>query len=112
MPLATTRFTAAQTNTIPVPTNPVVTKPPDTSTPMDIDSNHHRVENRTCYNCNKRGHISPHCPEPHKQRVCTNLAEEDIAGMISKSVTAGLDTHKPSHEKEEQIPAKEEGKGF
>ena len=67
VPLATTRFTAAWTNTIPVPTNPVVTKPLNTSMPMDIDSDDRHVENRTCYNCNKRGHISPHCPEPHKQ---------------------------------------------
>ena len=111
MPLATTRFTAAWTNTIPVPINPVVTKPPDASIPMDIDSNHRHVENRTCYNCNKRGHISPHCPEPHKQQVHTKLTEEDITGMISKSVTVALDAHKLSHEKEKQIPSKEEGKG-
>ena len=32
--------------------------------------------------------------------------------MISKSVTVALDAHKLSHEKEEQIPAKEEGKAF
>ena len=32
--------------------------------------------------------------------------------MISKSVTAALDAHKLSCGKEEQIPAKEEGKGF
>ena len=52
------------------------------------------------------------CPEPRKQRVHTNLTEEDIAGMISKSVTAALDAHKLLHENEEQISAKEEGKDF
>ena len=37
VPLATTCFTAAWTNTISVPTNPVVTNPPDTFMSMDID---------------------------------------------------------------------------
>ena len=46
------------------------------------------------------------------ESISINLTEEDIIGIISKSVTAALYTHKPSHKKEVQIPAKEDGNGF
>ena len=58
---------------------------------MDIDSNWRHTETQTCYNCDKQGHISSHCPESKWEHVCTNLTQEDITGMISKSVTAALD---------------------
>ena len=79
---------------------------------MDIDSNHQRAETQTYYNCYKQGHIAPHCPEPRKERVCTNLTQADIAGMISESVAAALDAWEASHSGKVQSPAKENGKGF
>jgi len=34
------------------------TQMPDTSAPMDIDQNKHRLETCSCYNCNEKGHLS------------------------------------------------------
>ena len=79
---------------------------------MDIDSNRRRAETWTCYNCHKQGHIAPHCPEPHKERVRTNLTQADIVGMISESVAAALNAWEASHSGKVQSPAKENGKGF
>ena len=79
---------------------------------MDIDLNHQRAETRTCYNCHKQGHIAPHCPEPCKECVRTNLTQADIVGMISESVADALDAQEASHSGKVQSPAKENGKGF
>ena len=79
---------------------------------MDIDSNHQHAETRTCYNCHKQGHIAPHCPEPHREHVHTNLTQADIVGMISESVAAALDTQEASHSGKVQSPVEENGKGF
>src|SRR3979490_915578 len=68
-----------------------VTSTPNTATPMDIDSNRCHADTRTCYNCGKQGHISPACPEPRKECVCTNITETTLASMVSESVAAALD---------------------
>ena len=47
----------------------------------------------------------PHCPEP-------NLTQEDIAGMIFKSVTAALDACDASHKEEAQSSSVGEKKGL
>ena len=83
---------------------------PDTATPMDIDSNHRHIETQTCYNCCKPGHIAPNCPEPHRERVCSNLTQADIVGMIAESVAAALDAQDASHKV--QSPAEGDEKGF
>ena len=48
-------------------TPPIASTPLSTATPMDIDSSHRYIEDQTCYNCRKRGHISPACPEPRNK---------------------------------------------
>src|SRR6266481_1189135 len=63
----------------------------DTSAPMDIGQHMPQVETRTCYNCNKPGHILPNCPEPQKQCVQNTGAELDVQCLVAKAVTAALD---------------------
>jgi len=82
-----------------VPNHPAVSTAPTPSTapvPMDVDSNRRWAETRTCYNCNKRGHIAPQCPEPRKERIRTNLSE-----LVTSSVAAALKNHQK--EKEEDV---------
>ena len=79
---------------------------------MDINSKHRHAETWTCYNCHKQGHIAPHCPEPHRECVCTNLTQADIIGMTSESVAAALDAQETSHSGKVQSPVEENGKGF
>src|SRR6266436_9933720 len=38
--------------------------------PMDLDCTKSKNPPRTCYNCNKPGHIAQNCLEPHMHRVC------------------------------------------
>src|SRR6266481_3947029 len=61
----------------------VITSPHtlDTSAPMDIGQHKAQVETRTCYNCNKPGHISPNCSEPQKQCVRNASTEVDIQDL-------------------------------
>ena len=80
VPLASTCFTAAQTNTIPVPTNPVVTKPPDTSMPMDIDSNHRRF---------KTGHATIVTSKGTSPLTVQNLASNESAPISQKKTSQG-----------------------
>ena len=64
-----------QTNT------PTIAQTPDTSAPMDIDQNKRKLETRSCYNCNKKGHISRHCLKPRKQQIqSTDSTELDLTG--------------------------------
>src|SRR6266481_1550795 len=70
----------------------------DTSAPMDISQHRPRVETRTCYNCNKPGHISPNCPEPRKQCVQNTGAELDVQCLVAKAVTAALDVRDKAKE--------------
>src|SRR5260370_39007724 len=37
--------------------------------PMDLDHTKSKNPPQTCYNCNKLGHITQNCPEPHAHRV-------------------------------------------
>jgi hypothetical protein len=101
-----TRPAPARIHSTPVATTPTASASPDTATPMDIDSNRRRIEKRTCYRCGMPGHIAPHCTQPPKERIRTNLTEADIAGMISQSVATAMDAHKLS-----QAPTSGERKG-
>ena len=105
-----TRSATIRIHSTPTATTPIVTTPPDTATPMDIDSNRRRIETRTCYNCRKPGHIAPNCPEPRRERVRSNLTQADIVGMISESVAAALDARDASHKV--QSPKEGDEKGF
>jgi hypothetical protein len=101
-----TRPATTRIHSTPAATIPTVTAPPDTSTPMDIDSNHRRVEKRTCYRCGTPGHIAPNCTQPPKPRIRTNLTEADIASIVSQSVAAAMEARQP------QTAEKVEGKDF
>ena len=58
---------------------------------MDIGQHKPHFETRTCYNCNKLGHISPNCLEPRKQHVRGAVAEVDIQDLVAKAVSTALD---------------------
>ena len=105
-----TRSATIWIHSTPTATAPIVTTPPDTATPMDIDSNCRRIETQTCYNCRKPGHIAPNCPEPRRERVRSNSTQADIVGMISESVAAALDARDASHKV--QSPVEGDEKGF
>jgi Retrotransposon gag protein/Zinc knuckle len=114
-PHPSTRSTQTRTHTAPNPPSlsaAVAPTPSEGVTPMDIDSSRRRTETRTCYNCNKRGHISTHCPEPRKERVRANYSEANLAEMISKSVTAALDAQKASLAMENKPQPKEGDQDF
>src|SRR5882724_5981224 len=48
---------------------PAIAQALDTSAPMDIDQNKRRSETCSCYNFNKKVHISRHCQKPRKQQI-------------------------------------------
>ena len=74
---------------------------------MDIDSSHRRTEDQTCYDCGKRGHISPACPEPRKERICAEHTQGTLEDMIAKLVTAALDACEAVQEKEKDSKGKD-----
>src|SRR5260221_14789386 len=45
-------------------------KPAADPQPMDLDHTKSKNPPRTCYNCNKPGHIAQNCPEPCTHQVC------------------------------------------
>src|SRR5258707_10277285 len=44
-------------------------KPAVDPQPMDLDHMKSKNPPQTCYNCNKLGHITQNCPEPHVHQV-------------------------------------------
>lgn len=96
------RSAQARIHSTPNPSNVIIPPSAEGATPMDIDSSSRRTETRTCYNCNKRGHISTHCPEPRKERVRANISEASLAEMISESVAAALNAQKATVKKEDK----------
>ena len=72
-------------------TPPTVSAPLSTATPMDIDLSRRHIEDQTCYNCGKQGHIPPACPEPRKERIHAEQTQGTLEDMISKLVIFGLE---------------------
>ena len=71
---------------------PTTTQTLDTSAPMDIDQNKHRLETRRSYNCNEKGHISRHCPRPRKQQIrSTESTELNLKNLVAEAVVAAMD---------------------
>ena len=85
-----------QTNT------PATTQAPYTSMPMDIDQNKHRPETHSCYNCNKKGHLSQHCLKPQKQWVwLVESTKVDLKSLVAKAVVATMDAREVKKKAEE-----------
>jgi len=81
---------------------PAVAQAPDTSVPMDIDQNKCRSETHSCYNCNKKGHISRHCPKPWKQQIrSTESTELNLKSLVAKAVAAAIDAREIGKKAEE-----------
>src|SRR5260221_4113742 len=53
----------------PMPSTPS-SKPAADPQPMDLDHMKSKNPPRTCYNCNKLGHIAQNCLEPCTHQVC------------------------------------------
>ena len=88
-------------------TPPTASTPLSTVAPMDINLSCRRTEDRTCYNCGKRGHISPACPEPRKERIRAEHTQGTLEDMIAKLVAAALDARKVAQKKEEDLKRKD-----
>ena len=74
---------------------------------MDIDSSHRRTEDRICYNCGKRGHISLACLEPRKEWIRAEHTQGTLEDMITNSVAAGPDAHEAAQKKEKGSKGKD-----
>ena len=83
-----------------------------TATPIDIDLSHCYIEDQTCYNCGKHGHISTACPEPRKERVHVEQTQGTLEDMISKSVAAALDACEVVQTKEKETLKGKDGQDF
>ena len=71
----------------------------------------HRTEDQTCYNCGKRAHISPACPESRKEWIHAEQTQGTLEDMIAKSMAAALDAHEVAQKKEKDLKGKD-GQGF
>src|SRR5882724_3860966 len=91
-------------NRVPFPqmNTPAVAQTLDTSVPMDIDQNKHRLETHSRYNCNKKGHISRHCLKPRKQQIqSTELTELNLKSLVAEAVAAAIDAREIRKKAEE-----------
>ena len=73
----------------------------DPVTPMDVNLHKARPETRKCYNCQKIGHLTNNCPEPHKQQAQNDFLEKDILDIITKAIATALD----DREKQKEVKA-------
>ena len=75
---------------------------PDTLMPMDIDQSKHRPETCTCYNYNKKGHLSQHCPKLQKQQNrSAESTEVKLKGLVTEAEVAVLDAQEVAKKAEE-----------
>ena len=74
---------------------------------MDLDSSCRRTEDQTCYNCGKRGYISPACPGPRKEQIHAEQTQGTLEDIIAKLVAAALDARETTQEKEKDSKGKD-----
>ena len=63
----------------------------DSITPVDVDLQKSQLETRKCYNCQKIGHLTNNCLEPHRQCAQNDISDVDISDLVAKAVNATLD---------------------
>ena len=73
----------------------------DSATPMDVDLQKAQPKTRKCYNCQKIGHLTNNCLEPHKQQAQNDFLEKDISDIIVKAIATTLD----DWEKQKEVKA-------
>jgi len=58
---------------------------------MDIEQNKHRLETRSCYNCNEKGHILRQLPETWKQQIRSANQPNSTSKPVAEAVVAAMD---------------------
>jgi hypothetical protein len=88
-------------------------KPAADPQPMDLDRTKSKGTPRTCYNCNRPGHIARNCPEPRAQRVRNTdpLSPEAIRAIAEAvRIAVGGDAAKGEEATGDDEPARSEAK--
>ena len=83
--------------------------------PMDLDQMKSKNPPQICYNCNKPGHITHNCPEPHAHQVHnTDVLSPETIQVITEAikVTVGGNTTQGDEAADKIEPVSDEPKDF